>query len=234
MTATPERAFPNRLIASPYHTVGLLGLIIALSLITRLFVTSRPATTLRTEHLQVYLLGFSWDWLLFLYVRFGLKRRGVRTIRQVLDDRDWTFVRWLLYLAIAVGLVFLWGALGFALGRFLNIDAEQAARIRSLFPSSLLDKTVWVVLSITAGFCEEFVYRGYLQQQFRAMTGSLSLAVVLQASAFGAAHLAFPWQIALMTVLLGLLVGTVAGWRRSLAPGMLFHAAFDILSGVLS
>jgi membrane protease YdiL (CAAX protease family) len=125
------------------------------------------------------------------------------------------------------------GALGFALGRFLNIDAEQAARIRSLFPSSLLDKTVWVVLSITAGFCEEFVYRGYLQQQFRAMTGSLS-AVVLQASAFGAAHLAFPWQIALMTVLLGLLVGTVAGWRRSLAPGMLFHAAFDILSGVLS
>jgi len=44
------------------------------------------------------------------------------------------------------------------------------------------------------------------------MTGSLSLAVVLQALAFGAAHLAFPWRIALMTVLLGLLVGTVAGW----------------------
>jgi hypothetical protein len=112
MTATPARAFSNRLIASPYHTVGLLGLIIALSLITRLFVTSRPATTLRTEHLQVYLLGFSWDWLLFLYVRFGLKRRGVRTIRQVLDDRDWTFVRWLLHLAIAVGLAFLWEPLG--------------------------------------------------------------------------------------------------------------------------
>jgi len=93
-----------------------------------------------------------------------------------------------------------------------NREWYHKSKLRSLFPSSLLDKTVWVVLSITAGFCEEFVYRGYLQQQFRAMTGSLSLAVVLQALAFGAAHLAFPWRIALMTVLLGLLVGTVAGW----------------------
>lgn len=81
---------------------------------------------------------------------------------------------------------------------------------------------------------KEFVYRGYLQQQFRAMTGSLPLAVVLQALAFGAAHLAFPWQIALMTVFLGLLLGTVAAWRRSLGPGMLFHASTDILTGVLS
>jgi hypothetical protein len=102
--------------------------------------TSRPATTVRTEDLQVYLLGFGWDWLLFLYIRFGLKRRSVRTVRQVLDDRDWTFVRCLLYFAIAVGLVFFWGTLGFAPGRFLNIDLKQGAGIRSLFPSSLLAK----------------------------------------------------------------------------------------------
>jgi hypothetical protein len=152
--ATPERAFTNRLLASPRHTAGLLGLIIAVSVISRLFVTNRPSTAIQTEHLQVYLFGLTVDWLLFLYVRLGLKRRGVKTVRQVLDDCGWTLARWLLYAGIAVGVAFVWVGSGFVLGRLINIDAEQIGRLRSLFPSSMLDKTVWVILSITAGFCE--------------------------------------------------------------------------------
>ena len=232
--ASPGRAFKDKLIASPQHTVGVLGLIIAVSIMSRLFVTNRPSGALQNEHFKVYFLGLTVDWLLFLYVLFGLRRRGATTVRQIIDDCHWTLSRWLIYGGIAIGVAFVWVGLGLLCGRFLNIGAEQVSHLRSLFPNSEFDKGVWVILSITAGFCEEFVYRGYLQQQFRAMTGSLTCGVVFQALAFGAAHLAFPWQIALMTGLLGLLLGAVAGWRRSLGPSMLFHASFDILTGVLS
>jgi hypothetical protein len=44
-------------------------------------------------------------------------------------------------------------------------------------------------VAITAGICEEIVYRGYLQRQLSAFTGSLPIAVCLQAAIFGAAHL---------------------------------------------
>jgi len=232
--ATSAKGVTYSLIAAPQHTAGLLGLVIAVSVFSRLFITNRLPTALQNEHLEVYLFGLAVDWLLFLYVRFGLKRRGVKTVRQLLDDCRWTLARWLLYAGIAVGVAFLWLGFAFVLGTFLSMNEEQIGHLRSLVPNGVLDKTVWVILSITAGFCEEFVYRGYMQQQFRAMTGSLPLAVVLQALAFGAAHLAFPWQLALMTVFLGLLLGTVSSWRRSLAPGMLFHACSDILTGVLS
>ena len=48
--------------------------------------------------------------------------------------------------------------------------------------------TVWVLLSISAGFCEEFVFRGYLQKQFFALTGSDAAAIAGQALIFGVAH----------------------------------------------
>ncbi len=46
---------------------------------------------------------------------------------------------------------------------------------------------MWVILAVAAGICEEFMFRGYLQKQFLAITGSDAAAVVLQAF-FGVAH----------------------------------------------
>jgi uncharacterized protein len=47
---------------------------------------------------------------------------------------------------------------------------------------------VWILVSTSAGICEEFVYRGYLQQQFAALTRSATGGLVLQAIAFGVSH----------------------------------------------
>lgn len=232
--ATAEKSAGVELIASKQHTAGVLLLIVTFGVLGRVLVTDRPATILQGAHAQIYLGALATEWLLFLYVRFGVRRRGVRTVRQIIDESFWSVARWSLYAAIAVGAALVWMACGFVLGKFLAVSADEVRHLQSLLPKSVVEKACWVVLSVSTGFCEEFVYRGYLQQQFRRLTGSLSAAVALQAVVFGAAHVSLPWQIAVSVMFLALLLGGLAAWRKSLIPGMLLHAGFDILAGVLS
>jgi membrane protease YdiL (CAAX protease family) len=93
---------------------------------------------------------------------------------------------------------------------------------------------MWVCLSTTAGFCEEFIFRGYLQRQFLALTGRPEAAVVFQALIFGAAHLYQGWKGAVTITAYGALFGGLAAWRKSLRPGMMQHAAQDTFSGLVA
>jgi hypothetical protein len=76
-------------------------------------------------------------------------------------------------------------------------------------------------VAVSAGFCEELVFRGYFQRQFLALTGSAGAAVALQALVFGVGHsYEGAWAVAKITAY-GILFGLLAAWRRSLRPGML-------------
>jgi Type II CAAX prenyl endopeptidase Rce1-like len=44
-------------------------------------------------------------------------------------------------------------------------------RVAFLLPTTLAESIGWSVVAITAGICEEIVYRGYLQRQLSAFTG---------------------------------------------------------------
>ena len=105
--------------------------------------------------------------------------------------------------------------------------------MNALLTQSLIEILLWIALSVSAGICEEIVFRGYFQKQFHALTGSLVAAVLIQAVLFGAGH-AYQGikQVAVITVL-GVLYGVLAAWRRTLRPGMLAHAWSDINGGYL-
>jgi hypothetical protein len=55
----------------------------------------------------------------------------------------------------------------------------------SMLPQRGLELTVWIALSITAGICEETIFRGYPQQQFMALTKSASVGILVSAATFG-------------------------------------------------
>ena len=65
--------------------------------------------------------------------------------------------------------------------------------VRLLFeihdPGHAMESAVWIGVAITAGFCEELVYRGYLQLQFWSLMKNPWSAVALKAIVFGSAHL---------------------------------------------
>ena len=91
---------------------------------------------------------------------------------------------------------------------------------------------LWVLLSLTAGFCEEVIYRGYLQKQFGVLLKSAWGGLIVQGLIFGGSHAYEGWQTMIQIGAFGILFGILAHWRKSLRPGMMAHAFQDAFSGL--
>jgi membrane protease YdiL (CAAX protease family) len=111
--------------------------------------------------------------------------------------------------------------------------AGEAQRTHALMaPHGALEIALWIALSLSAGFCEEFVFRGYLQRQLGALTRNALAGVALSALLFGVGHAYQGWRSVALISLYGLMFGLLAHFARSLKPGMLAHAWQDIFVGL--
>jgi membrane protease YdiL (CAAX protease family) len=168
------------------------------------------------------------DWAIFYYVWRGCSRSG--TPFQRIAGRWATAADVVRDFAIAIPFWVVWQAAAILVHRLLG--PETARSIGAFLPTTAAEVAVWIAVCATAGFTEEFVFRGYLQQQFEAWTGSRALALLLQSIAFGLGH-AYQGirNVAVITVL-GALYGFLFLWRRSTRPGMLAHAWSDFYGGL--
>ncbi len=225
---------PRRLIAPWYHT--LIFLLIQAGLAwwgTHLNKMSPPgagggADAEQRGQALLYLVNIAGEWLMLLFIWAGVNdRQGLRG----LTGGRWTsWKQAAADFAIAAPFWVLWTAT--ARFAWYLIGPPQGSRGPLSFPPhGLLDISAWLAVSATAGFCEEILYRGYFQQQVRAITGSASLAVLAQALLFGLGHTYQGWKPVLVIIVLGLLYGLLAHWRRNLRPGMLAHAWSDMFEG---
>jgi len=71
-----------------------------------------------------------------------------------------------------------------------QVGLPMPGEIALLIPKDPVGKVVWVLVSFTAGFCEEVAFRGYLMTRLRILTKSDSWALptVVSAIAFGICH----------------------------------------------
>jgi uncharacterized protein len=104
---------------------------------------------------------------------------------------------------------------------------------QGLLPQGILESLAWLPLALSAGFCEELAFRGYLQKQFQAITGSAGWAILIQALVFGMGHLYEGVAQVARIVLFGVLFGLLALWRKNLRPGMIAHAWSDIFGVII-
>ena len=112
--------------------------------------------------------------------------------------------------------------------------ANEAKSLDILLPKTAAEVGSWFLTCISAGFCEEFVFRGYVQRQLLALSGSTLISVLGQAVVFGLMHAYQGWVAASNIFVIGVLFGALAAWRRTLRVGMVAHAWQDIWSGWLS
>jgi len=223
----------RRPVASWRHTLSILIVMLALVLAGALFQsgsTGVPPASAHPHVIPLYLQLLVMEWALFFFVwKRGLQSTGT-TLRDVMGGR-WASPRDVVVdVAVAAALLGSWRLLGPWLSRLLG--AGHAASILSYLPRGPVECSLWIALSLSAGFSEEFVFRGYFQRQFEAWTGHRGLAVLLQAAVFGVAH-AYQGVIACVKIAcFGSLYGFVAIWLRNLRPGMIAHAMTDILSGI--
>jgi CAAX protease family protein len=174
-----------------------------------------------------YISVLVFEWLLVLYVRMGVYKRGVR-LRDLVGGRWATAKDVLKDIVLGAALWALW--IGLMNPHILGGGTNAA---QGLLPQGTLQSLAWMPLALSAGFCEELAFRGYLQKQFQAITGSGVWAVLIQAVVFGVGHLyEGVGQVGRIT-LFGVLFGLLAAWRKSLRPGMIAHAWSDIFGVII-
>ncbi len=108
----------------------------------------------------------------------------------------------------------------------------RLAGVADILPHNDLEYRWFLALSVTAGVCEELLYRGFLTWVLGAYIG-VPLALVLVAVGFGLAHAYQGKRGMLKTATVGLVLGGIVlatGW---LGPAMICHALVDLGAGVL-
>jgi uncharacterized protein len=230
---TGSQTLPPRreLVAPLWHTILFVLFIVGYALFGGTRV-SRLENAHLTTRVPLYLLMIGFELVMISYVWFlGVRPSGGsipdlvggewKTVRDFMRDVGVAFMFWLVVIAVLVGLRFTIGQ---------NPQALRAAMV--LAPHSGLEFLLWVVVAFSAGACEEFVFRGYLQRQFFALTGSDAAAVIFQAVVFGAAH-SYQGVRGMVTIgIYGALFGVLAVSRRSLRPGMIQHVMQDSFAGL--
>jgi membrane protease YdiL (CAAX protease family) len=106
--------------------------------------------------------------------------------------------------------------------------AKQLDSIRKLIPTAPTERLVAIPLAFTAGFCEEFLYRGYLLNLAASATKSLWLGLLISSILFGFAHLYQGRKGVIGTTVIGLIFGLIFLASRSLLPGQVLHTATDL------
>jgi membrane protease YdiL (CAAX protease family) len=220
-------------IAPRWHTAALILVMVAVAIPGTLLSLGTAVAPPRTDQgsriVSAYVPMLAVQWGLLVYVcRVGRSRSALFFL---LGQRWATVRRAITDVALAMSASALIEA---SESLFMRLhDGARSAAVVRILPQGGSERLAWVLVAVSVGFCEEVVYRGYLQVQLTAFTRSATVAAVLQAILFGMAHAEQGLGPALRLSVYGLGLGLLASWRRSLVPGILCHIAIDLASGLI-
>jgi uncharacterized protein len=107
---------------------------------------------------------------------------------------------------------------------------KQVTHFGFFLPKSARERFWFAIVSISAGVCEEILFRGFLLRYFQSQPfrQSLVAALVLSCVFFGAAHLYQGLAGVVQTAFLGLAFGVLFLAAGTLLLPMVLHAAIDL------
>jgi uncharacterized protein len=241
VTATTEPELNQRAtrVASWIHLTGFF-LIAAAIVVLGILAQSASARSdagasgnqlgQHSQAIRVYLIAILIDWGLLGYCWAGVHHRGFNL--RTLSGGGWTSWKSVTTdLAVALPFWVLWEGAAYTVHRLFG--PSSAKSVDNLLPQSLAEILIWIATSISAGVCEEVVFRGYVQRQFNALTGSMGLAVLAQGVVFGLFHSYQGWKNVIVISILGVLYGVLAAWQKNLRVNIIVHSWTDVWSGWL-
>jgi membrane protease YdiL (CAAX protease family) len=203
-------------------------------------VAGHPQAWWMSLNLTNFSLVLTADLGSFLLLRWLLQREGL-TFRQLLNFKAPLWKEILLGVVLTV--LFLVAFYFSNIVSWIVVYGPDVFTNPPTFDSASLPQTpMWVlwwgllVLPITVGVLEEFLYRGYLQPRLIALTNSRWLGIVLTAFFFGLQHIVLPLYDAptsmsrfVSTFLIGLLFGVLYHRQKRLLPLIIAHWLVDVI-----
>lgn len=218
-------------VAPWWHTILLIALILGVSTVSTIHAKEH---SLAAHHFVRYSLGIASEWVLALVAWWGIRMRGT-TVREILGTRRKGLREWARDFGIA--LLFWMAAItilaAVAIVLRLGHVGQAQKTVINLAPATLAQVIVWIGLCCSAGIVEEFVFRGYLLQQFASLRGNVWIGVIASSLLFGAAHGYEGIASMIAITVYGALFCILALYRRSLRTGMIAHAWHDSFTGIV-
>jgi len=184
------------------------------------------------EKLVLYGATVAFQWVITMVVAWRAFARGLTSAEMGLArafSADF-------FVASVVGAALLCTFQWFNLRRLGRASGPVVDLVRQLAEHLLPRKTVefapYCALALTAGVCEEFLYRGFAMAALSRAGLATWMVVVLTSILFGLAH-AYQGRGGMIgTGLLGLVFAVSRRFFSSLGPVMVWHAAVDVIAGV--
>jgi membrane protease YdiL (CAAX protease family) len=114
----------------------------------------------------------------------------------------------------------------------VNARGPLQAIAERILPRSTIELLPFLALAITAGLCEEFLYRGFALAVLTRLGSPAWVAVLVSSILFGLAHLYQGRGGFLSTLLIGGVFGVGRIAYNSLVPVIFWHGAVDLVAGV--
>jgi uncharacterized protein len=184
------------------------------------------------ERSQLYSSTILFQWMLAVIVAWRGFERGLTVSQLGLAVARVPSI----ILLTLIGATLIAGAHWMNLRRLASSNHPAAERLRAmavrLFPRSAAETVLFTILAITAGICEEFIFRGFvIAALFRAGL-PVWAAVVVSSLMFGMAHLYQGKGGSAGTGILGILFASVRIAYHSIFPVVIWHAVLDIVAGI--
>lgn len=214
-----------RRIAPTWHTVLVLLAIAGVTLWGKIYSDHLRAIA-NSPRLPLYIQTAVFEWALLGLVLWRAP------IAIVLGPRWQSTRRIVVDVLTAAAFWIVSGILLVLLSRLLHITG-LGPNVRFMLPRTFIEMAAWIGLCVTAGICEEGVFRGYLQPQFAALTRSAPAGILISAVIFGAGHAYQGLRSAVLIACYGVMFGVLAYWRQNVRPGILAHIFQDCISGLV-
>ncbi len=114
----------------------------------------------------------------------------------------------------------------------LRAQIESSPGIRIILPASAVEMRVFAGVGVTAGICEELLYRGFVLWYLSAVMPR-GWAIVAAVAIFGIGHAYQGVRGVLMTAMVGGIAMAVYLWTGSLIAPIVMHATVDLANGFI-
>jgi membrane protease YdiL (CAAX protease family) len=193
------------------------------------------------QKIRFYKTICTWLWIASALAVVAIGFRPLFTISSSPGEISWLLLHpWVRYLVEALIAIFviisvvlpvgtvIWMKLTKRPRRYRSADALKS--FSYFFPATWTERRWWVFVCITAGVCEEIVFRGFLLHYLHVFpwTLNLTLALLISSVVFGFNHLYQGARGVAGTAIAGLLFGLLFLLTGNLLLPVIFHGVIDL------